>query len=181
MNGGQDIMDVASGNIAVIGKRAVIMESFDEFELHGKENVQPLVQVMASAESPWLKNTISPLLYELYPYDKDITIQWRDPAELGVKPLRGVELTNNVTDFRLTDAEISSGAASSKTGSVLVGYYKAAGKYLNNWSGRPEGVKRLLAASGYTDLVTGQYPVDVKYTLPGTNKVTYSTQVQIKF
>src|SRR6185436_10504830 len=92
LGSGQDLFDVAKGNVAVIGKRLSITESFDDFELHGKEGMAPLVQVIASPENTWFKNTISPLLYELYPYDNDITISWREPEELGVKPLKGVKL-----------------------------------------------------------------------------------------
>ncbi len=195
MGSGQDLFDVATGYVAVIGKRSTTNEAFDQFELLGKENNQPLVQVRASAENSWFKNTMSPLLYDLYPYDADVTISWRNPNELGVKPLKGVKLTNNIESFTLTEEQILAGTAGSKNASVLIGYYlsyysfwdytellnKAAGKYLDNWNGRPEGIRRLMAATGYTDLITGSYPVDVTYTLPGKTSPTFSTQVSIKF
>ena len=195
MNGGQDLFDIATGNIAVIGKRALTTEAFDEFELRGNNRINPLIEIKASPENAWMKNSISPLLYDLYPYDKDVTISWRETSELGLKPLKAVTLSNNVNDFRLTDAEIASGVTTIKNASVMIGYYlsfytfwdysellnKAAGKYLDNWGARPEGVKRLLAATGYTDLVAGQYPVEITYTLPGETTPTFTTEVAIKF
>jgi hypothetical protein len=195
LGNGTDQFDVAKGNIAVIGKRVNTTEAFDEFELQGKENIEPLVQVSASPENPWLKNVISPLIYDSYPYDSEIKIEWRKPEVLGVKPLKGVKLSNSVEMFKLTDANVSSGTASSKSGSVLVGYYvsyysywdyselinKVSARYLDNWGSRPESVKRLMAATGYTDLLQGNYPVDIIYTLPGTNQVTFKGQTQIKF
>lgn len=195
LGNGNDLFDVARGTVAVIGKKINTAEAFDAFELKGKENVEPLVQVMASPNNPWMNQVIAPLLYDLYPYDSEIKLEWRDPSELGVKPLRGVKLTNSVEDFILTDANISAGNAPAKNGTALIGYYlsfysfwdyselinKVSAKYLDNWDGRPEGARRLLTARGYTDLLEGYYPVDVVYSLPGTNTVTYRTQVMIKF
>lgn len=195
LGSGQDAFDVAKGNVAVIGKRLNITESFDEYELLGKEGMEPLVQVTASPDNTWFKTVISPLLYDLYPYDNDIVIDWRKPDVLGVKPLKGVKLTNSVDIFKLTDANVTAGKAPATTGSVLIGYYlsyytywdyqdlqnKASAKYYNNWNGRPAGVKRLMADAGYTDLLNGNYPVDIKYTLPGADKPNFTTQVSIKF
>jgi hypothetical protein len=195
LGNGQDAFDVAKGNVAVIGKRMNIVESFDEYEVIGKEGMEPLVQVTASPENAWLKNIIAPLLYDLYPYDNDIAIEWRKPDVLGVKPLKGVKLTNSIDNFKLTDANVMAGKASATNGSVLIGYYlsyytywdynellnKASAKYLNNWSNRPAGVKRLMADTGYTDLLEGNYPVDIKYTLPGADKPSFTTQTSIKF
>lgn len=191
----EDMFDVAKGYVAVIGKRLHTQETLDEFELHGKEGVQPLVQVIASPETRWFKNIISPALYDLYPHDKDVEIIWRDPAVLGVKPLKGVSLTSDMGKFQLTDLEVAAGRVAEKRGSMLIGYYlsyyafwdykdlqnKASEKYLDNWKSRPEGIRRLLAITGYTDLLEGQYPVDITYTLPGINEVTYKDRISIKF
>jgi hypothetical protein len=195
LGSGYDAFDVAKGNVAVIGKRMNTAESFDEYELMGKEGMEPLVQVTASPNNTWFKTIISPLLYDLYPYDNDIVIDWRKPEVLGVKPLKGVKLTGSVEPFKLTDSNITAGNTPPTKGSVLIGYYlsyyvywdyqdlsnKVSAKYVNNWNSRPEGVKRLMAETGYTDLLEGNYPVDIKYTLPGAEKPNFTTQVSIKF
>ena len=114
---------------------------------------------------------------------------------LGVKPLKGVKLTGSVDPFKLTDSNIAAGNTPPTKGSVLIGYYlsyyvfwdyselvnKTSAKYLNNWNNRPDGVKRLMAETGYTDLLEGNYPVDIKYTLPGADKPNFTTQTSIKF
>lgn len=188
-----DAFDVAKGSVAVIGKHLSTQEVFDEFELAGSDKIDPLVYISASPDNHWLKNIISPLLYDHY--DESMKIEWRDPLLLGVKPLKGVKLTTSLGKFKLTDAEVSMGRAYNKSGTVLVAYYlsyyaywdynelinKASAKYLDNWSSRPEGVKRLLASTGYTDLLEGDYPVDITYSLPGANKPSYSNQIKINF
>jgi len=192
---GRDQFDVALGHVAVIGKRVDTEEAFDEFELTEKETSPALVQFVASPENEWFKNIISPLLYDLYPYDPDVSIHWRKPEVLGIKPLKGVDISNSIESFRLTDNDIAAGTAPGKRSSVLMAYYlsfycygdyqdlvdAASAKYLDNWSARPEGVKRLLAATGYTDLLEGNYPVNVSYTLPGAQTPSYQNQVSIKF
>lgn len=192
----KDQFDIATGNIAVIGKRGNINETFDEVELRGREGQsKPLVQVIASPETLWMKNIISPLLYDEYPTDPNVIISWRDPQVLGVKPLKGVKLINDLGDYRLTDANVSVGTASLKNGSILFGYYlswyglndfndlrnQAASRYLLELSTAPPAVKRLLSARSFTGLLRGTYPVEIIYSLPGTDKVTYQNQISIKF
>jgi len=46
---------------------------------------------------------------------------------------------------------------------------------------RPEATRRLLSAQQFTDLLPGNYPVQVQYMLPGTHKVTSTKQIQISF
>lgn len=195
LGNGNDDFDVARGNVAVIGKRMNTNESFDEFELQGKEGMEPMVQVIASTENTWFKTIISPLLYDLYPYDNDVEIVWRNPATLGVKPLKGVKLTNSISDFKLTDDNVTTGRAPVTNGTMLIGYYlsyytywdfndlsnQVSKKYYDSWTARPEGVRRLMNVVGYTDLMTGSYPVDVKYVLPGASQPSFATQVSIKF
>jgi hypothetical protein len=183
------------GNVAVIGKRGSINETFDEVELRGSEGQsKPLVQIVASPETEWMKEYIAPMLYDQYPVDKDVKILWRDPELLGVKPLKGVKLTNDQGEYRLTDTNVTVGTAPARSGSVLFGYYlswysfkdfsdlknQAAAKFLNDWSAAPPAAKKLLSSGGFVDLMKGSYPIDITYSLPGTNQVTYRNQVSIK-
>jgi hypothetical protein len=196
LNGAQDQFDVARGNIAVIGQRGNMPETFDEFDLKGGENkLMPLVQVIASEENTWLKNTISPLLYDSYSsFGSSIDIKWRKPEELGVKPLKGVSLLNDMGNYKLTDSNVTSLTAPTKSGSILIGYYlsfysywdydelksKAAKLYLSKLSSASSSVKNLIV-NNYTDLLQGDYPVTVTYVLPGATKPSYTKTIQIKF
>ncbi|MBD0255413.1 MAG: hypothetical protein ICV83_06810, partial [Cytophagales bacterium] len=198
LRNGTNLLDVAKGNVAVIGKRSESNETLDVFEINGAgKHTAPLVQVVASPENAWYKNTIYPLLYELYGQDASVTVsEWRDAAELGTPPLKGVKLYSNYSrdGYQLTENQVGSGVAPAQSGTVLFAYYlsyyaffdydelrnKAARKYLATGQA-PEGVRRLLSAQGYTDLLDGEYPVEVNYTLPGTNQVTTRQMVTIKF
>jgi hypothetical protein len=196
MTNARDLFDIAIGNIAVIGKRGNLPETFDEIELRGKEGqTDPLVQVIASPENQWLKQHISPILYDQYPVDKDVSLSWRDPEVLGVKPLKGVKLTNDLGDYSLTDANVTTGSAPGRSGSFVVGYYlsfygfrdyndlrnQAAAKYLGNWSAAPQAVKNLLSVAGFMDLLEGEYPVEISYVLPGTSQPVFKQQLSIKY
>lgn len=111
------------------------------------------------------------------------------------KPLKGVKLTNDQGEYRLTDANVTAGSAPAKSGSIVFGYYlswygfkdfndlrnQAAAKYLNDWSTAPAAAKNLLSAGGFVDLMSGNYPIEITYSLPGTNQVTYKSQVSIKY
>ena len=135
------------------------------------------------------------MIYDLYPYDSDIEISWRSTDLIGVKPLKGVRLENSIDNFLLTEEAVASGRAPATNGTVLVGYFlsyyafwdyndllnQVSAKYFESWNSRPEGVKRLMAAHSYTDLLEGSYPVDISYTLPGATKPNYTTQISIKF
>lgn len=195
---GTNLLDVARGNVAVIGKRSESSETLDAFEINGAgKHTAPLVQVVASPENAWYKNTIYPLLYERYGQDPAVTVaDWREAAVLGTPPLKGVKLYSNYSrdGYRLDENQAGSGVAPAQAGTVLFAYYlsyyaffdydelrnKAARKYLATGQA-PEGVRRLLSAQGYTDLLDGEYPVEVNYTLPGTNQVTSRQTVMIKF
>jgi hypothetical protein len=195
LTGGADLFDVAQGYVAVIGKRINLQETFDDIETKGVDGrSQPLVQALASPETPWFKNVISPMLYNTYPVDKDIVIDWRDPSVLGVKPLRGVTIFNSDRSHYVLEQEnISAGMASSKSGAVTIGYFisyysffdyrdlanKAAAKFLSTGGVGTAGT--ILNAGGYTDLLAGDYPVEISYRLPGTNQVTFRREISIKF
>jgi hypothetical protein len=189
-----DVFDIATGNIAVIGKRAAVDETFDQFELLGRPGSSAIIQAVASSENAWLKEKISPVLYNNYPVEKTVTISWRDPTELGLKPVKGVRLTNSIDNYTLSEPELSSNSSASKSGNITINYYlsyytfwdmnelqnKAAAIYLNNWSSAPESAKKLLAW-GFNDLERGDYRVNIAYVLPGINHTTFSREVSIKF
>jgi hypothetical protein len=140
-----------------------------------------------------MTNTMAPLLYNSYPVEPSVTIAYRNPDSLGVKPLRAVWLYNMQENYILSEADISSGTSTPKSGAIKILYYlsyfsywdfmelrdKAAHLVVNGNS--PSSVSRLLNATGYTDLVPGSYPVNINYALPGTGQVTTQKQIVIHF
>lgn len=189
-----DVFDIATGNIAVIGKRGLIDETFDEIELRGEDNGRaPLVNVIASPETPWMRDHIAPMLYKDYPIEKNITISWRDPEILGLKPIKAVQLSNQQGDYSLTPAHVNSGTAPVHSGGITFGYFLSwysfndyndlrneAARYLLNYSEAPQGVKNLLSEGSYTGLLRDNYPVEISYQLPDGKK-TFTTQIVIQF
>jgi hypothetical protein len=193
---GTDIHDIAVGMTAIIFKRSAFKETFDDIELNGKDDDAPLVQVTATADNPWMKNYVSPLIYDAYPISEDVTIEWRDPAELGVKPLKGVVIVNEgaTTGYKLTDANVAAGFAPAKTGTVVLGYFVSyyathdysellnkAGAILANNPNPPASVKHILAGT-YADLIKNYaYPVEITYTLPGATQPSFRKLVSIEY
>jgi hypothetical protein len=191
-----NMFDVAIGYIAVIGKSMTIQETFDDFELRGSANRhKALVQLSASNENHWMKNVISPILYDSYPLDPTIAITRRNTDSLGIKPLKAVTLYNLQDNYILNDANISSGISAPKNGPIKIMYYlsyfsfgdydelrnKAAARATSGTGNVPAAVTRLLGVSGYTDLISGTYPVNIAYCLPGKNQITTQKQIVIQF
>jgi hypothetical protein len=194
LSNANDQFDVAIGNVAVIGQRGTMPEVFDELELKGRDiESQPLVQVIASPNNSWLKDKISPWLYDPYAsFGNGVEIKWRKPEELGVKPLKGVSLTNDMGNFKLQDANVTSLTAPVRSGTILIGYYLS---YYSYWdfcelsneaarlsiSNKSSGPIKTLLANNYIDLLRGSYPVDIRYFLPGAKEPSYTKTIQIQF
>jgi hypothetical protein len=193
----QDLFDIAQGNLYVIAKRVNIPETLDEVELLGKDSLTPaMVQSVALTTPKWYNGIQNPLMYQLYGTG-GLSIGWRDAKEMGVGPVKAVSLSNLNTDadYTLTGEDVQNGFANAKGGMLLMGYYlsyyafrdfidlrnAAAVKYINSNGGMDEAAKRLLNATGYTDLLPDNYPVQVQYVLPGIKKATTTEVMNIKF
>jgi hypothetical protein len=125
-----------------------------------------------------------------------LSITWRDPKVLGVGPVRGLAINNELAPdkYSLSSDDIDNGFAQTKPGRVFIGYYlsyyvfqdyyelrnQAANLYI---SGKPVSteVKNLFEWPGYVDLTSGDYPLTLKYVLPGTGQVTSTVPLSIKF
>lgn len=190
----ENLFDVAIGNIAVIGKSGNLQETFDEFEINGYPNRnKAMVQVIASQDNTWLRTSMGPTLYNSYPIDPSVTITRRDPTVLGLAPLKAVRLTNLQENYTLSDANISSGISAAKNGDIKLMYYLSYTSFqdfnelrnkaalLATSGNQNQAVQKLLSVTGYTDLMSGSYPVTVQYVLPGTGQVTSQKQIVIQF
>jgi hypothetical protein len=195
LENGNDLHDIAVGMTAIIFKRSSLKETFDDIELRGKDESAPLIQITATADNPWMKDHIAPVIYDTYPVNEDMKLEWRDPAELGVKPLKGVVLVNEGEQkYKLSDANLTAGFAPAKSGTVYLGYFvsyyathdysellnKAAAIATSN-ANVPAGVRTILAGK-YWDLIKGySYPVEITYMLPGATHPNFRKQVTIKY
>jgi hypothetical protein len=197
LNSWQDVFDLATNNLYVIAKRSAAQETFDHIELAGNDELTPaLVQTAALPTTTWYSTIQNPLLYELYG-SSGLHVSWREEKDKGVGPLKAVNWRNLGTqaDYSLTEDDVQNSYANTKGGQLQLEYYlswyafqdfidlrnAAAYQYIDQNGNVPEATRRLLNAQTFTDLLPGNYPVQVQYTLPGTHKVTTTKQIGINF
>ena len=198
LNSWQDLFDITNGNLYVIAKRSSTRETFDHLEMVGKDEFTPaLVQTVALPSPGWYSNIQNPLMYELYG-TSGLRLNWRDEKDKGVGPLKAVNWRNlgGTSDYSLTADDVQNSYANSIGGQLQLEYYlswyafqdfidlrNAAAYQVISLNGNnvPEATSRLFNAQRFTDLLPGDYPVQVQYTLPGTHTVTTTKVLQLKF
>lgn len=160
-------------------------ELFDKMETHWTSDITPVVQFEAMfSETDWYNNNIYPLLYKGYPLVPTATIDWRDVNILGVPPSKAVYIRQYPNDRMLTEVDISGtdtyGTPDAAAFVYNVAHFvdqdyynirnKLASYYAYNAPSN-EQVKQIIA-NMFPGIKFGNYPIDVKYVLPGINKVT---------
>lgn len=183
----QDIWDVATGWVTVIGTRFDTDEQFDRFDIQGDGamNTKPLLYLRASTNNSWLQNKILPLMYNGYPFDPSMTVS-RDPATTGgVPPLEAVQMYNNNDVYhQLESNHITDGVAPLKPGACRFMYFvpftahedfidlmgKAGRLYVN---GKGSAKANALLNTMFPELDGNiYYPVEIQYRLPGLNQIS---------
>ncbi|MDJ1482969.1 hypothetical protein QNI16_20875 [Cytophagaceae bacterium YF14B1] len=203
-----DVALPSQQNQMVIGKAGVLNETFDQFELYGKDTLQPLVRAVASLNTTWLKDLMYPLLYQHYAANAAAGVSLsRNPSESGgIPPLQTpvVKLHNDgrSTGYMLTDNDWKAGFAPAQTGGVTLFYFldtfvfrdfiELSNKAVFNtssiesiqWLRNPASFYKTKGyeSNGYINLLSHKkYPVVIRYTLPGTGKVTTEREIQINY
>jgi hypothetical protein len=197
MQNSKDLIDIAQGNLWVIGKKVDVAETFDAVELNGIDAETPaILQRSASPNNRWLKSIQYPLLYEWYS-SSGLNIGWRNTSDKGLVPLQAISLSNlgEANPYQLTADDVQNTNANSKSGSIQFGYFlsyyvfkdfidlrnAAAYQYIYGKT-ISEGARRILQAKNYTDLIPGEtYPIEVSYQLPGLHKITTTKTININF
>jgi hypothetical protein len=168
-------------------------EYFDKAELISENDVPSLVQLEADlARTTWYNSVVYPLIYrdyQLYGY----TLDWRksEPVNVGIPPRKAVSIKQFEYDD-LGEEEWKQGKAdpSSATGAYPIyrlSHYvmkdhsefvqKAAAQALH--SSNPWIANLLTAASPYL-LFPSDYPVTVRYVLPGTTIITFQRTITFR-
>lgn len=168
-------------------------EMFDKMETHWTDEIIPVVQFEAVfAETDWYNNTMKPILYNNYPLVSTATISWRDPAVIGVPPVKAAYIRQYPNNRMVTDEDISAtGGEGTPDVSAIVynvnhftdyDFYDVRNKLASYYSTRPvtnNQVQNILGSMA-PGMVKGNYPVNVKYVLPGTNTVTSTKRFNIE-
>lgn len=175
---------VSSTNLQVLSVLANATEAFDQVEIDGTGNIDPLVQFEAKTENSWYKD-IYPVNYELYPVNQFMPITWREAAPVGIPPLQAISIEQQNSPPLLSTGNMFSGDDNRVGGYFLFTYdlsfyayfdfknlqKQAYDLYIDYLSTAPEGAKRLMNGS-YTNIKLGQYKFDIKYVLPGIDEIT---------
>ncbi len=170
-----------------------VSEVFDKVDLSGHNQTAALIGVEALPNNPWYLQYTYPRTYQYYPVSSSIKIGWRNPEPVGIPPLKGMYIEQNITTPELQADDVLTNSVSVNTSGRItyayaLTYYtyrdfydlknKAFDQYLNSISSAPIGAKNLLFNS-YYDIVNGQYQFKLIYRLPGLNTVTTSKTFSI--
>ncbi|MEN8139448.1 MAG: hypothetical protein ABFR62_13575, partial [Bacteroidota bacterium] len=152
-----------------IGTAYYTDEYFSEREL---DINRPLVVFEEALQSKWYKDKIYPEMYELA-QDLGLEHRFRDPEIMGYVPFKKVVVLRQLNGkFRISD-QINWEAKDDYTD-----FENQAAALWNN-QGKAKA-KKLLEMERVPDYRAGEYPVKVKYVLPGSNEVTSSKTINIK-
>ena len=159
-------------------------ELFDKFEIQSAgTGLPPLIQYEGSLENDWYQHDVAPLVYNGYAAS-GLTITRSEPLSwYGVPPTKAVYIYQMVDGRFLTAEAAESGQAEAITGSAFFKYdlpYQMYGDF-NNLKNKAAAHSRKNTDSYLKRLVEGSfpglrsnlnYPLTIRYLLPGTNAPT---------
>ena len=178
-----------------VGALLSMPEVWDETELQGTHGQPALVKMYADLSNPWFADHMVPLLYEHYPVNTKVVIDWRTPTVAGVPPIYSVVPELRATAPTLTAVQITSGSAPRVAGDIKIHYQlptytykdhrhlrlKAINHYVGSkMSSLPTGARRLVNDE-YQNFLDGTYPVKLEYQLPGTRQSTTTKTINIRW
>lgn len=163
-----------------IGRTVTGSERFDAFEIGGKGEMKPLVQFRAMLGTEWHKAINKLLYHNVALINPGLTINWPGrPEHIGTPPVRAMSLDQVDENIRLTDAMISSGAATGGSGKVTYVYQLPYYMYYDYFhlqqkaanSGLDSESVRYLLSTPFMPIYPGEYPASVGYCLPGEKEM----------
>jgi hypothetical protein len=166
-------------------------ELFEKYETHWTTEIIPLIQFEAVLTDNYFKNIISPLIYNQYNSQSTLKVSWRDPSfDIGYPPKKALYIRQIPFDKTLTESEIAGGYSlgTATEGAFvynLIWFYaqdfldlqqQAATQW---YQGNRKSWYQTLISSSFPIVTSGTYPFDIKYVVPGRNKVSSSYRVNI--
>jgi hypothetical protein len=179
-------------NVHELGVNISGDELFDMMETHWTDAITPTVQFEAAfSETPWYTNIMGPILYNNYPIVESARIDWRDVSVLGAPPSKAEFIRQYPNDRMLTEADLSgpTGFGTPNEGGFVYNvahfadqdFYNYRSKLATAYTNRPIDNSQVTQILGslFPGIKYGDYPVDVKYVLPGINTVTSTKRIVI--
>jgi hypothetical protein len=171
-----------------------IDEPFERMELYGSNLTQNTSLISFEADlsdNKFYNQELYPLIYEGYPLDGDITINNRTASDLGVPPIRAINISQTPDNFELNQSyqQESSSNTTQYYWYDLYYYmsydfseiqYKVANRYLSQSTlvSRPR-IQKILSSS-FPLIMKGSYKFYVRYTLPAKSTNSSSKQIRLE-
>ncbi|UII20012.1 hypothetical protein [Fulvivirga ligni] len=153
-------------------------EAFGQDEVTGNQFTayQPLISIEADlSDNSFYNNYIYPLVYDGYPIDGNIRIDWRTVDSLGLAPVKAVKLFQEPDDLKYTTDEELVLTSQSTVIRYYLPYYmyydwkeiqgEVVDRYIQNATFRPR-IARIIDGI-YPIMRPGSYKIKMKYSLPG--------------
>jgi len=174
-------------------------EMFDIFERKGTGKISPLIQIEAIlSNTPWFNDYVYPLTYDKYPWCGDEKILSRDTLKYGLMASKALSIWQISGYDELTDEEISLGYPLTNYSFCDIAYmspyywnedFMEIRDYLgakivkcnesNNTgmccaiiNANSELIKQIMNKWKLRPVKPGEYPIKLKYVLPGKNEKT---------
>jgi hypothetical protein len=166
-----------------IGVNITAAELFDKAEILGNEQngASPLVQMEAEYNTYWHTGLLNPIVYEGLPYPS-VVITNRTPTIWGVPPTKDIVIGQNPNNNVLSNSDAIAGTTplSPTFGSFV--YRMAISGFYDYTDLRTQAAQVGYSASGsawinrlltepFPTIQSGNYPVRIRYVLPGKNQV----------
>ncbi len=171
-------------------------EYFDAAEIKGvsSSGLKPLISLKAVvSDNAYYTNYVQPLVYDGYPLDGDIKITYREVNELGLVPIRAVNINQSNSDRILTDADFQAGIIVDNNNTLDFRYNLAYYYAYDFFEIQNKVVQRYINQSTYNDrvydIIWGQFPVvqpgdykvKLEYILPGKTTANSTKQLILKY
>jgi hypothetical protein len=164
-------------------------ELFDDFEINGFKDTDPLVEFEAVlADNNWYQTYVKSLIYPSYP-PYGLTISWRNPDRFGVPPVKAVYIDQDVDIRRLTEEEVLDNTTQSMSGGGVFVYNLPLTIYRDYYEFQQQASVYLMTKNNtwmenliktpFPGIRSGDYKMYVKYKLPGIDKVTSHKLINI--
>lgn len=166
-------------------------ELFDDFEIEGGLQFRRLIDIHAIVnETEWFNKSIYPLVYQVTPESviKANRVQIMPSGIFHSPPVNSVFIEQYNGGNRLQDHEIRTGRVSGliQTGSVKYALpfvcsrdYYASKAYISRKSNLNADELKIIKSDFPERVIKGDYPIVLKYSLPGRNIVTSTIQTTI--
>ncbi|WP_320020380.1 hypothetical protein [Labilibaculum manganireducens] len=169
-------------------------EMFDGYEIHGKGDVEALIQREAVLETAdWYLENIYPLMYDEYPLHSRAKILNRNISLLGLPPTKTIDIWQTNDTYLLNETDVATGQIRMHD-NVSQFVYTLPNLWARDYYDIRNGLANLVA-DGYTpnakmnaillkypwpQVSAGNYPIKLEYVLPGRKIVTSTRVINLK-